>query len=104
MTAFGQDGPYRDRAGFGTLAEVYVPIFAADGRVLGIVEVYKTPDRLLNTIRWSRMIIWAISLAGGAMLYLVLLPLLMQVYRRQVEEEMLRQHAARLEQQVEQRT
>jgi len=89
---------------FRTLAEVYVPIVAADGRVLGVVEVYKTPDRLLNTIRWSRMIIWAISLAGGAMLYLVLLPLLMQVYRRQVEEEMLRQHAARLEQQVEQRT
>src|SRR6266404_9852114 len=45
-----------------------------------------------------------ISLTGGAMLYLVLLPLLMQMYRRQVEEEMLRQHAARLEEQVEQRT
>src|SRR6266566_824357 len=69
-----------------------------------VVEVYKTPDRLLNTIRWSRTVIWAISLAGGAMLYLVLLPLFMQVYRRQVEEEMLRQHAARLEQQVEHRT
>jgi len=93
-----------ERPRFGTLAEVYVPIFAADGRVLGVVEVEKTPDRLLNTIRRSRMIIWAISLTGGAMLYLVLLPLLMQVYRRQVEEEMLRQHAARLEQQVEQRT
>ena len=93
-----------ERPKFGTLAEVYVPIFAADGRVLGVVEVEKTPDRLLNTIRWSRMIIWAISLTGGAMLYLVLLPLLMQMYRRQVEEEMLRQHAARLEEQVEQRT
>src|SRR5438445_132201 len=93
-----------ERPKFGTLAEVYVPIFAADGRVLGVGEVEKTPDRLLNTIRWSRMIIWAISLTGGAMLYLVLLPLLMQMYRRQVEEEMLRQHAARLEEQVEQRT
>jgi C4-dicarboxylate-specific signal transduction histidine kinase len=34
----------------------------------------------------------------------VLLPLLMQVYRRQLEDEMLRQHAARLQHEVEQRT
>ncbi len=93
-----------ERPAFGILAEIYVPIVGRDGRVLGVVEVYKTPDRLLNTIRWSRTVIWAISLAGGAMLYLVLLPLFMHVYRRQVEEEMLRQHAARLEQQVEHRT
>ena len=89
---------------FDTLAEVYVPIVNRDRRVLGVIEVYKTPDRLLNTIRWSRIVVWAISLAGGAMLYLVLVPLLMQVYRRQVEEEMLRQHAARLQEQVEHRT
>jgi signal transduction histidine kinase len=89
---------------FGTLAEVYVPIVGRDGGVLGVIEVYKTPDRLLNTIRWSRMVVWAISLAGGATLYVVLLPLLTQVYRRQVEQEMLRQHAARLQEQVEHRT
>jgi signal transduction histidine kinase/CheY-like chemotaxis protein len=87
-----------------TLAEVYVPIFGRDGEVLGVVEVGKTPDRLLNTIRWSRLVIWAISFAGGAMLYLGLLPLLLQVYRRQLEEEMLRQHAARLQQEIEHRT
>ena len=87
-----------------TLAEVYVPIFGRDGAVLGVVEVGKTPDRLLNAIRWSRMVIWAVSFAGGAAFYLVLLPLLMQVYRRQVEEEMLREHAARLQEQVEHRT
>ena len=89
---------------FGTLAEVYVPIVGGGGRVLGVIEVYKTPDRLQNTIRWSRIVIWAISVVGGAMFYLVLLPLLMQVYRRQVQDEMLRQHAARLQEQVEHRT
>jgi signal transduction histidine kinase len=94
---------YEQRA-FDTLAEVYVPIFAHDGRVLGVVEVYKTPERLLTTIRWSRIVIGAISLVGGAMLYAVLLPLLTQVYRRQVEEEMLRRHAERLETEVEERT
>src|SRR5262249_54411933 len=87
-----------------TLAEVYVPIFGRGGDVLGVVAVGKTPDRLLNAIRWSRLVIWAVSFAGGAMLYLVLLPLLMQVYRRQVEQEMLRQHAARLQEQVDHRT
>jgi signal transduction histidine kinase len=87
-----------------TLAEVYVPIFGREGEVLGVVEVEKAPNRLLNAIRWSRLVIWAVSFAGGAIFYLVLLPLLTQVYRRQVEEEMLRQHAARLQEQIEHRT
>src|SRR5262249_42685017 len=89
---------------FTTLAEVYVPIASPDGGVLGVIEVGKTPQRLLDTIRWTRLVVWVISLAGGALLYLVLLPLLLQVYRRQVEEAMLRPHAARLPQEVEQRT
>jgi signal transduction histidine kinase/CheY-like chemotaxis protein len=96
--------PRSPRAAFRTLAEVYVPIFGADHEVVGVIEVFKTPDRLLNTIRWSRMVIWVISFTGGAMLYLVLLPLLMQVYRRQLEDQMLRQHAARLQEEVEHRT
>ena len=31
VTAFGQDGPYRDRAGFGTLAEAMTGIAAVSG-------------------------------------------------------------------------
>jgi two-component system cell cycle sensor histidine kinase/response regulator CckA len=93
-----------ERLTFKTLAEIYVPILGGDGRVLGVVEVYKTPERLLGTIRTGRFVIWAISLSGGALLYAVLLPLFTQVYRRQVEEETLRVHAARLESEVEQRT
>jgi signal transduction histidine kinase len=89
---------------FSTRAEIYVPIFANDGRVLGVVEVSKTPDRLLKTIRWSRIVIWTISLGGGALVYVVLLPLFTQVYRRQVEDETLRRHASRLEREVEERT
>ena len=90
---------------FQTAAEIYVPIFATgDGHVLGAVEVYKTPERLLATIRRGRMVIWGISLAGAATLYLILLPLFTQVYRRQVEEETLRAHATRLETEVAQRT
>jgi signal transduction histidine kinase/CheY-like chemotaxis protein len=93
-----------ERRMFSTLAEVYVPILGDDGTVIGVVEVYKTPDRLLNTIRWSRIVIWAISLAGGALVYAVLLPLFTQIYRRQVEDETLRRHTERLETEVAERT
>ncbi|MGH7354878.1 MAG: ATP-binding protein [Candidatus Rokuibacteriota bacterium] len=94
-----------EQAAYRTLAEVYVPIRVGEsGPVLGVVEVYKTPDRLLAAIRWSKLVIWTISLAGGIALYLVLMPLFTQVYRRQVEEETLRQHAARLQTEVDQRT
>ena len=79
-------------------------MFSRSGGVLGVIQVNKARERLMTTISWSRAIIWVISLAGGATLYLVLLPLLMQVYRRQLEDEMLRQHAARLQHEVEQRT
>src|SRR5262249_114504 len=83
IARLGRSGHRVARSGVRTLAEVYVPIFGRDGEVLGVVAVGKTPDRLLNAVRWSQLVIWAVSFAGGAMLYLVLLPLLMQVYRRQ---------------------
>ena len=92
-----------ERKRFSRLAEVYVPIFAREGgQVIGVVEVYKTPTRLFATIRWGRIVTWAISLTGGVVLYLVLLPL----FRRwqEIQEEALRAHAGRLEQEVAERT
>jgi signal transduction histidine kinase/ActR/RegA family two-component response regulator len=87
--------------GYRTLAEVYVPIFGrGTGDVAGVVEVYKTPNRLLATIRGGQLVIWSISLAGAIALYLVLLPLT----RREVEDATLRAHAGRLEEQVADRT
>ncbi len=53
---------------------------------------------------WGRIIIWIISVSGGLAIYLVLLPLVRQVYRREVQEETLRAHAGRLEQEVAART
>jgi signal transduction histidine kinase/ActR/RegA family two-component response regulator len=91
--------------GFRTLAEVYVPIFGkSSADVVGVLEVYKTPNRLLATIRGGQLVIWSISLAGAIALYLVLLPLTRQVYRREVEDATLRAHAGRLEEQVAERT
>ncbi len=93
-----------ERASHAVLAEVYVPVVDDRGSVVGVAEVYKVPERLFSTIRRGRFVIWAISLTGGCVLYLVLLPLLTSVYRREVEERTLRAHAARLAAEVEERT
>jgi signal transduction histidine kinase len=94
-----------ERPGFSTLAEVYVPIFTpGTGTVLGVVEVYKTPVRLVRTIRQGQMVTWGISILGGLALYLVILPLTRQVYGREVREQALRAHAEQLEAEVSQRT
>jgi signal transduction histidine kinase/CheY-like chemotaxis protein len=94
-----------ERPSYTTLAEVYVPIFSkTTGQVIGVVEVYKNPLRLLATIQRSRFVIWSLSLAGALILYLVLFPLVRQVYGRQVREEALQAHAADLETQVIVRT
>ena len=60
--------------------------------------------RAVSEWEWpaAAALVGSISLAAGAMLYAVLL--LTQVYRRQVEEAMLRSHAERLEAEVEERT
>jgi signal transduction histidine kinase/ActR/RegA family two-component response regulator len=94
-----------ERGSFSVLAEIYVPIRGSAGDdIVGVVEVYKTPERLFATIRWARLVIWAISLAGGLVLYLVLHPLFTQVYRKEVEQETLRRYAGQLETEVARRT
>ena len=94
-----------ERPSYTTLAEVYVPIFSKKtGQVIGVVEVYKNPFRLLATIQRAHIVIWTLSLAGAVILYLVLFPLVRQVYGRQMREEALQAHAADLETQVVVRT
>ena len=93
---------------FGTLAEVYVPIFSGrGGAVVGVLEVYKTPKQLDAMVRWGRRVIWAISLVGGAVLGLALLPLFRQISRQEVvQARRLEQeaYARRLEKDVAERT
>ena len=94
-----------ERRVFSTLAEVYVPIFSrAGGQVVGVVEIYKTPNRLFATIRWGRIVIWTISLGAGLALYVVLLPLVQQVYGRQVRDETFQAYTSKLEREVAKQT
>jgi len=103
-TLEGREHAY-ERTSYTTLAEVYVPIVSKrTGQVVGVVEVYKSPLRLLAAIQRARLVIWTISLAGALILYAVLFALVRQVYGRQVREEALQAHAAELEAQVTART
>jgi two-component system, NtrC family, sensor histidine kinase HydH len=61
--------------GFGQTVELYVPIAWAAGstpgtaRVVGVVEVYKDPSRMLSNIVWDRFVVIATSVAGALVLY-----------------------------------
>src|SRR5262249_56844824 len=72
INRLGKSERRRAQRTFTTLAEVYVPIAHPDGDVLGVIEVGKTPDRLLDTIRWTRLVGWVIALGRGAILFPVL--------------------------------
>ena len=59
---------------FARLAEIYVPVRASSsGEVVGLVEVYKMPARLMADIRRTRVLVWGIVLAGGLLLHFGLL-------------------------------
>ena len=60
-----------EREEFVQLAEVYVPIFAerAPSRLIGVLEVYKTPYALYASIRRARVLVWSSVVAGGVLLY-----------------------------------
>jgi signal transduction histidine kinase/CheY-like chemotaxis protein len=100
--------PTDERGPHDTVAEVYVPIFSKHGHhVVGVVETYKVPSRLYATIRRGRIIIWTISLAGGLVLALILLPLLRQAFKNKVAQARRLEHEAyarTLEQEVAERT
>jgi len=52
---------------------------------------------LLAARRTGRIVTWTISLAGALILYLLLLPLVRQVYGRQIREEALQAYTVQLE-------
>lgn len=95
-----------ERERFARLAEIYVPIAAKpSGAIIGIVEVYKHPARLFADIRRMQIIVWGIALAGGVLLYVVLLPIVRRAHRKQLElEASLQEHAWSLDAAVQERS
>lgn len=53
-----------------TFIEGYLPIWSVDGRyVVGVVEVYKSPERLIAAIQKGKIFIWTGAALGGLFLY-----------------------------------
>jgi signal transduction histidine kinase len=67
--------------------ENYLPIWDdAEGRVIGVVEFYRTPVELLDAIRKGRRDIWLGAAAAGVVVYIALFGLVLRadrVIRRQ---------------------
>jgi two-component system, NtrC family, sensor histidine kinase HydH len=50
--------------------EIYVPVWDdAHTQIVGVVEIYKTPDSLFDAIHEGEGLIWLTSIAGGLLLY-----------------------------------
>jgi hypothetical protein len=50
--------------------EDYIPLFAENGSVLAVVDVYKEPQSLLTTIHHGHLLIWLSTMLTVAFLYL----------------------------------
>ena len=68
----GMELPFSGR-GVAYFVEIYVPIRDTDPRgVVGVVELYKTPDALSEAIHDARRIVWASATLGGLLLFAAL--------------------------------
>lgn len=68
--------------------ENYLPIWSEDGsRVVGAVEVYKSPEKLLHAIESVRMLIWVGAAAGGIALFAGLTLIMRHASRILAEQE-----------------
>ena len=50
--------------------ENYVPLTDPKGEVVAVVEVYKEPRHLMDSIRAGQILVWMTTLAGGFVIYL----------------------------------
>jgi signal transduction histidine kinase len=50
--------------------ENYVPLIDPKGNVLAVVEVYKEPRNLMDSIRTGQILVWSTTLGGGIVIYL----------------------------------
>lgn len=74
------------------LIEFFVPITvkkagATGGESKGLVEVYRSADDLVSTLRHGMLLLWLVVATGGAVLFVALFHLFRVVYRRQREVE-----------------
>ena len=72
----------------GDVIEVYVPIFAEDGRnLLGVFETFKRADAIHRDVRDARLVVLAGAFGGGLLLYLSLFVIVRQAARKLDEQQ-----------------
>lgn len=74
------------------MVEFFVPITVkksnkAGGEVRGLVEVYRSANDLISTLRHGMLLLWLSISIGGVVLFVALFHLFRSVYRRQHEIE-----------------
>ena len=68
--------------------EVYVPIFAENGRdLLGVFETYKRADSVYRDVSNARAVVLAATLSGGILLYLSLFAIVRQAEKKIDEQQ-----------------
>jgi signal transduction histidine kinase len=68
--------------------EVYVPIFAENGRdLLGVFETYKHADSVYRDVRNARAVVLSATLSGGILLYLCLFAIVRQAEKKIDEQQ-----------------
>jgi two-component system sensor histidine kinase HydH len=61
-----------EQGSFKRLVELYIPIFSADGRTVGVIETYKSADALYEDVKHARLVVLLVAVVGGVLLYLSL--------------------------------
>jgi signal transduction histidine kinase len=68
--------------------EVYVPIFAENGKdILGVFETYKQADSVYRDVRKARSMVLAATLSGGVLLYFSLFAIVRQAEKKIDEQQ-----------------
>lgn len=72
-----------------SFVENYLPVYSSTGpnrTLIGVVELYRVPRKLNDTLRKGTLLVWVCSLLGGAVLYLSTLGLVRKASRLMHEQ------------------
>ena len=87
MTSLKKAENLFDRTPTGSAIEIYVPIYAENKELLGVIEIYKRPDGLFRDIRQARLMVLFATLGGGVLLYISLFAIVRQAAKKIDEQQ-----------------
>lgn len=78
-----------ERGVFDQIMETYIPI-SEGGTVVGVVEIYRHPEKLFLEMQRATWLLWVTSIGGGALVYLIMMSVVRKVNttQRRLENEL----------------